>query len=60
MIQTQTLEFNKNAKDELLVIAAALDLIAHKQYDEAVKVLIRRQDELTANSTLKPYDQRTP
>ncbi len=60
MIQTQTLEFNKNAKDELLVIATALEHLSKKEYSEAAWALIRRRDELTKDASLKPYDQREP
>lgn len=58
MITTQTFEFSKTAKDEMLVISAALALIKDRRYDEATRVLIARHDELTRNPTTKPYDQR--
>lgn len=60
MIQTQTFEFNKAAKDEMTVLARALWLIGKHQYDEAAKVLTARHDELTRDPALKLFDQRTP
>ena len=58
MIQTQTFELNKTAKDELAVISKVLSLISEKRYIEAEQTLIRRQDELTKEPVLKLYDQR--
>jgi BioD-like phosphotransacetylase family protein len=58
VIQTQTFEFNKATKDEIVVIARALQLIGEKRYDEAAKVLIERHDELTREPELKLYVQR--
>jgi hypothetical protein len=54
MIQTQTFEF-KDTKDELAIISSILDLLMHKRYDEASKVLIERHDELTQKPVLKLY-----
>jgi hypothetical protein len=53
MIQTQTFEFKD--KEELAVLSAALNFMAKKQYQEAVEVLIKRHDQLTANPKLKLY-----
>jgi hypothetical protein len=54
MIQTQTFEF-KDTKEDIAVISYALDLLMHKRYDEATKVLIKRHDELTKKPVLKLY-----
>lgn len=57
MIFTQTFDFKDN-RDELAVIAMAIDLIGKKCYDEAAKVLLERHDQLTQAPKLKPYDPR--
>jgi hypothetical protein len=58
MITTQTIEINRSVKDELEVLATALDLMAKKNYTEAARVLIERKDVLMKDAPLKIYDQR--
>lgn len=54
MIQTQTFDY-QDRQEELETIASALDLLMHKNYDEAAKILIKRQDKLTREPKLKLY-----
>lgn len=56
MIQQQTFDLPKNEERE--TIAAALDMLAKKEYVDVIAFLIRRHDELTREPILKPYDQR--
>lgn len=58
MIQTQTFDFDREAKAELVVLASVLDLIGKKLYTEAAAALIVRRDELMREPELKIYDQR--
>lgn len=54
MIQTQTFDF-KDVKDELAVISTVVNLISKCMYQEAIEVLLCRQDQLTAEPQLKLY-----
>ena len=56
-ITTQTFDFRDN-RDELAVIAAAIDLIGKKEYTRAVEILLARHDQLTTEPKLKMYDPR--
>lgn len=54
MIQTQTFDFQDN-KDELELISSVLDLLMHKSYDAAAKLLVIRHDQLTKQPKTKLY-----
>jgi hypothetical protein len=56
-ISPQTFDIEDH-KEELAVIASVLNLLNENRYADAMRVLIARQDALTAEPKLKPYTQR--
>lgn len=55
-IQTQTFDYKDN-REEVEYIAALLDLLQTGQVVTAMKMLVKRHDQLTAQPKLKVYEQ---
>jgi hypothetical protein len=56
-VSPQTFDIEEH-EAELAVIAGVLNLLNENRCADAMKALIARQDLLTAEPKLKPYDQR--